>query len=907
MINIGAFPFSNGSLAQLRLPAAIAAEPTAVALKTTQTTVPPQLFSPRDSPVQLQAQGLVSGFAGGVSGGAAGSAGGPIGTIIGAVAGFLGGLFGGGSSDAPPTIKDQFISDLRALFPDQNAPICGVPINMDGLNGGLPATLNVDCNDSQFGNISRSTLEWFISTYGLGSLIKLLQKFIETPQASGGSSGAGGLNTTINIGADALSGIAGAITGALGQVIKDQTSQLNGITGAITGALDSGIGALFNGLINGQNNLASTIEGIISSVFNPLNALVGALTADVLQSESVLHGIVNDILNPLGADIQTFAQSLFGLSSTLIQEIEKVLGPIVRGLEDVFRSLPGVLEKIVHAIEVLTGTLPGKANSKIGSSDVADAIAAIVQAGAAISGAIQHPLNVEVNPQLNIGPSCTLQDAVDKLNAAGRKNIHIPDWLRDAMDYIIAWVIKGFQAVPVLEQFTDLATEQQNIACPITKLGPGDVINAWRRRILTEESAKNELNILGFSPARSSVLFDLAAYRIPSDQAIDWWWKGIVDDNELADLLKINGLDDEQVTAFKDASFRLTDLEAGLLGWKRGVLNDDQLNAISSHQHLNTAQQALYKLLSLRPGTPEEILRGENIRHALGIISIPGFTAFDNIPSWFSSATRSAGLDADATEHLWWAHYDLGNPGLWTTLYFRGLRSFGELGSALDAFNIPTTLQTDFIESQRPLIPFRTIPAMIAGGILTDDEGKSLLRQHGFDEASIGHLLNYAKGKAKTTKSATATANHALSQAQAKTLFLDGAITDQQYIDVLKAHGFSDQDAQLELQVTQLTQATSDRKQAATDIVNEFQAGLIDKTTALQQLAQQNFTIAEQAKYAKQLKTSAASKAKIPGEAELNHFLQKSIITPQQYLQALTDQGYSDKYAQWYLALRTGP
>ena len=886
---------------------AVSAVTPAVANTTIQTTVPPLLFTPRDSTAQFVPQSLTGGISGLLGGGVSGVGGGPVGIVVGAIAGFLGGLFGGGSSTAPPTLVDQFVGDLRSLFPDQNAPICGVPIDAAELNGGLPAVITIPCDNAQFNGISRSTLEWFIGVYGLGKLIQMLEPFLSAPKGAATGGGVAGISTNITFGSDVFTGITSAITGALGQVISQQTTQLSGITGAITGALDSGIGSLLNGLLNANNNLTSTIAGILSSVFNPLNALEASLAGTIAATGNVLNAIVNDIVGPLGRDVDTFAQSLFGLSSTLIQEIEKILGPIVTGLASVFGAIPGVLEKIAHAIEILTNTIPGKANSKIGSSDVADAIAAIIQAGTAISGAIQGPVNVEYRPNLGLAPACSTEQYASQFNVWHDIIPNLPDWARNVLKAVEAFVMNAFQGLPLIAQYHALAEEQQNKACPITKLGAGDVISGWKRGIISEQAAREEMAVLGFSPSRITALFDLLAYQVPSDQAIDWWWKDIVDDTELADLLKINGLDDDQITAFKDASFRLTDLDAGLTGWRRGVLSDDQLNAILQHQHLNTAQQALYKVLSLRPGTPEEILRGENIRHALGIISIPGFTAFDNVPDWFTKSAKSAGLDDDATTHLWWSHYNLGDVGLWTNLYFRGLRTYGELSSALSAFNVPDTLQTDLVNSQRPLIPFRTIPAMMAGGILTADEGKSLLRQHGFDDDSIKHLLDYANSKAKTTKSATATANHALSQAQAKTLFLDGAITDQQYIDVLKAHGFDDQNAQLELQVTQLAQATTDRKQAAADVVNEFQAGLIDKPTALQQLAQMNFTVAEQAKYAKQLKTTAAAKAKIPGESELNHFLQKSIISPQDYYNALIAQGYSDKYASWYLALRTHP
>jgi hypothetical protein len=251
----------------------------------------------------------------------------------------------------------------------------------------------------------------------------------------------------------------------------------------------------------------------------------------------------------------------------------------------------------------------------------------------------------------------------------------------------------------------------------------------------------------------------------------------------------------------------------------------------------------------------------------------------------------------------WTGAYNTLPASAWLSLYWRGQASLGELTEVLFRDKVPPELIANWIDSQRPLIPFRTVPAMLTAGLLSESDAIAYLQKHGYSLEDAVLLMKYATRQTKSSKAATASAQKGISEAQAKTAYEDGLIGRDQYLALLAAHGWDAAAAQLEVQLTDIALETRDRKQIGTDIVNEFQAGMIDQRTALQQLAQSGYTPAEQAAVLRKLTSARASKAKTPSEAELRAFAKADIITADEYQQNLVVLGYSPAWAAAFRAL----
>ena len=853
----------------------------------------------------LTAAALSSGFLGTAGAGATiGTAivpgiGTAIGAGIGAVAGLIGSIFGGGPDT--PTEQQQVIDSLRSFFPDQNSLMCGQPADLSALNGGQPLWLNISCSDPNFANFSRSTAEWFIKLYGLAAFLSLVKPYLSTsllgqPTTGGavsGTSPTAGLDTGLTTLTNTLGGVIGAITGAIDSSTTQAASGQQAAIGAITGTLDTFTSGLQGLSTTIGSTITSSIGSLLDSLFNPSGNVIGAITAAIDGLAREQQGVLETILGGIGQDLGAVENSILGLGISL--------GDILRNL---WKSLPTILvqvlgaeipglKDIVHAIEILTGHLPGTARSGIDYGDFGNIFARIMAAAESIAGATGVPISTIYQPQDPLTSACSLEDATNKLESRSGAGVKLPDWAQTAIKSVGAVFVEVTRAIPFLLNFERLAEESQSAACPITKLAPGDVLRALTRGYLSSSDAGDELLKQGISPSRFKVLQDLSRYLEDAGTVIDQWWRGILTDDDVQTLLAQNGFSNSQVDAAKKASFRITPVPEATDAYNRGLISDDQFGIIATANRLDDVQVDLLRALRQRPPSPQEALRGTLTRDALGGLSIPFFTDFDTVPGYFTTACHAAGLDDNAARDLWWSHWNVGDIGSWITAYFRGQRLYAELLAVAGSFGVPETYLSDLIAINRPLIPYRTVPAMIKAGTISESRGRDILAHHGFESQDIDDLLKYAAVGSKTTKAATAQANHDESLATAKTAYDDGILTADQYTQLLQAHGLDASAAAVTIQVADIANEVKARKQVATDVVDEYNAGLLDQQGAIQQLAISGLTVAEQAAAIRKMKSAQSTKAKQPSEAELRAFAQHDIITPDEYQSRLSTIGYS--------------
>lgn len=448
----------------------------------------------------------------------------------------------------------------------------------------------------------------------------------------------------------------------------------------------------------------------------------------------------------------------------------------------------------------------------------------------------------------------------------------------------------------------ELAAERVRELAPLQKLDPGTLTAAWRRNLIDTPTMDQEMLVQGYNAQRSELLRRLSTYVEDAPTLVDYLFRGVVALDDFTSGLRDLGYTDPQIAALQEASTQILDVTTGLNAYRRGVIDDSAINAVLQANRFTADQGALLKGLTFAPPNYGAAFDADRVGRFMADVGITPPSP-DSIPQPVQDAGKADGLSPEAIYAQWLGSYQTLPAAVWLTLYWRGQASLAELNEALFRDKVPPELAANWIDAQRPLIPFRTIPALVTAGLMSESDAIAYLQKHGYSLDDAVLLMKYATRQTKTTKAATATAQKTISEAQAKTAYEDGLIGKDQYLALLTAHGWDQAAAQLEVQVTDLALETKDRKQVGTDIVNEYQAGMIDQQTALQQLAQSGYTPAEQAAVLKKLTSAKSAKAKIPTEAELRAFAKAEIISPDDYQANLVTLGYSEAWAAAFRAL----
>jgi len=913
---------------------------------------PAYLFAPPGARAQ-HALDVSSAFTSAGTGAAAGTAGGVPGVIIGAAAGFLAGLFTGGGAQNPPTLSEAFVITLRQYFPDQNAPVCGTPIDIGFLNGGSPAILTIPCDDPAWNTVSRSTLEWWLKTAGLGTIAKALWGFITgpkggaplstAPQTAGGDQVA----TNVSIAADAATALGNAIGGPIGTSITGLQDVVTGLFGGIGQTVSGVVQQLAAGLAHAIGNIAEAIANGVKGVLEDLARIVKTILSGIKDAidaiakfitetlPQVLEKIVKaiqeikdfyqDHILPILQAVKDIVQAVNAVEAAIRADLKAGIEGLLRLPADISNAITSIDASLQRAIRSITedslrnwAHLTGYGDQITMHGDLTGlGVAAQHIAGmgkVATTFTAQEPLVEEDFNRTSREAAKVATDLIPNVLKAIFEDLSnifkgvsftvggVETFFTNVFQVILHALMVASVAGAGIEQLIKAVEEEANRLIPLTKLGESDLQEAFKRNFIDAKQLNDELRLQGYDESRTKILVDLTVYLIDIQTAFDMWFRGIIEDKDLDENLKQHGILPKDIDPLKQQAERVFDPAVAAELVRRGEATEKQFrDVLAANRYSDQAADAAVNLL-----TRFADLGSERAAHEVGDQAAKINIAHSEIdvpPDWYMAASERNGLNRDAAIITWTAGFQLLDLPTWINLYFRGLATPIDIDAAMERARIPQKLRGNLIDSQRPLIPFRTIPGMLAAGIINESRAYDLLQQHGYSLPNAQLLIKYAQRAKASSKAATATTQHAESVAAAKTLHADGAITDAQYVAVLLAHGFDQASADAQLKLENIQEAAANRKAQAQIVIDQFQAGEISRAEALQQLAQMNFSLAEQAKYGRMLKTAATAKAKIPGEAELRAMAVKGVIEVSDYTKALVDSGFSMLWADAFTAL----
>jgi hypothetical protein len=750
------------------------------------------------------------------------------------------------------------------------------------------------------------------------------------------------INQSITVMNQDVTPLADAVNSAINSAVQDAATTAQDTTNQITGSLNTFSTSLFDWAKSIgtwlKDHIVSILDDIKNGVIKVADTVYNVISGALDKVATFYKDTLEPILSKIATSVKNIAdfyeqhiKPILDAVSTAINTIQKAITAIEADLKSGLQGILQLPTDLANAVSGIDAALirAGRA-LKVHKADDADFYYVtadgkgfadhIKSLGAALTGLGVAPQKTTFSPGHESLSEPTLAQELPKLLdamntiifdiAKGLKNIALdPAKLGETLGIGLAafWagLIEPLELLLALWEIMkaplgvigELAEERVREVTQLTKLDGGTLAAAWQRDFITSDAMDEELATQGYNKQRSELLRRLKTYVEDPATLVDYRYRGIVTDDDFASGLKDVGFTPAQRAALLEGSTRLLDVTTALDAWRREKMDEATVDEIIAVNRFTTAQGELLKNLNFSGPDYQSAYRAYLERRMLERIGLPT-PVEDTIPAEVHDAGHHQGLNDAAILAQWTSQVNSLPSTLWLALYWRGQASLEELRNALFRDRVPEDLWTNWIDSQRPLIPFRTIPAMVAAGLITEAEAISRLEKHGYSLPDAVLLMQYASRGSKKAKATTATTQHDLSLAQAKTAYDDGIITVDQYKEILLAHGLDSNAVAIEVKLTQISQETKARKQIGIDIVDEYQAGLIDQQTALQQLASSGYTIAEQAAVQKKLKAANSVKAKTPSEAELRAMTKHAVISTDDYYNSLIVIGYSTTWAQ---------
>jgi hypothetical protein len=234
---------------------------------------------------------------------------------------------------------------------------------------------------------------------------------------------------------------------------------------------------------------------------------------------------------------------------------------------------------------------------------------------------------------------------------------------------------------------------------------------------------------------------------------------------------------------------------------------------------------------------------------------------------------------------------------------FRGIIGANELNGALAAAAIPEELRLAYVDVQRPMLSFRTLPNMVKLGIMTQSEAEDYIRRLGYSDPDANRIIKLALPKAAAPAPAQADALHGLTQTTVLSLYDAGTLDNATAAGLLESTGIGVDAAALSLQLHDLNNQAAERKAASDAVVAQATVGQLSYDEAQSQLFSLGLTSAEVNKATAALDKALLVKVKLPSEDKLLAMYKAGLLGRADVVLDLQSLGYSSIWAELVVKL----
>lgn len=733
------------------------------------------------------------------------------------------------------------------------------------------------------------------------------------------------INNTVNI----SNNIDDAINSAITHTADSVASAFSNIAGTITDGLKSYVSGLGDFVNSAFGSLGDTLGAAVSNIGTVLGNLLGDVFNGLKDAVTGLGSFLGDIAGAIREQIVALVQSiqengaqailpLLNLLVTAIQDIRGVIaafdGDIKGGIQSLL-LLPIQLKDSLGSLEAAIQRALQEIGFKPGAKINSDVVFGDAPLPGAFSSSFQETIaRIGGTSQVDdiFQGIASLVDSCAK-GTVFRGGITLQTWIKTA-PWPIGPMIEGFfrlatafiEAGGLYKKQWDLALEETERLCPIKKLDPTDAIQADLRGIISDSALKDELNVQGFADSRITVLKQLALQRLSVGDLITALFRGDMSANDVHSGFLALGFTEKQIPIIEAGAQTLPTVN-DVLRWKDHKAIDDETTRglLKVLRYTPEFIDKIFQTYQASESMQEEILtHGRKEASGLGFLA----STFGAVtpPEVLTAAEREQVTPGNARD-AWISHWAL--PSYLTIIqsYFRNLRTLDSVQNVMRCENIPEEFWDELVQIQRPLIPFRSMGTLVNDGIMSEADAILELSKHGFDPLHIKWLTDLFKKQKKTVNNAALTGINALAVNTAKTLFAEGVITEEQYIQVLVAHKYDPAVAKLQADAEALNAHAKQRKVQIETYVEDVLLGLMTVDDALAKLHQGGFTANEILTFQTKVRKQSKATEKHPSIAEMRTFIKAGIIDLVQFKNELLLQGWVDPWLTAWLQLETPP
>lgn len=675
------------------------------------------------------------------------------------------------------------------------------------------------------------------------------------------------------------------------------------------------VGTLEQQTVQGFEAGLSAVQSAVASAAAQTQGELQQLVSDI---EAGFTAIANGVSSEFERTVAAIAQQLDDASTRVANAIEPVFDAITKLLESIPPTIEQIGTDIADAAKATASELE-KIASNTGSqlkqdwewikangdwkhlatefSDFgADLPSELEAVFSKMDGIDPRYLELETVPQIGaLGAAFDLLTLID---------LPMPNswfFIGAFLDRITGTALTG--ALRNLHQAANAGSRNE-------LLTPGQLVEGKYKGVVDDNQYIDEMRMHGFSDERMQQAFDIANTPLSMGEILGLWWRGIIPDaSELITLAKAIRADEQQLQYAIELSKRLISFGEAIDLWRRGISIgsdgdpfDDVRGQGWTDDRIDAIKAASYRLPSIFD--QQEFIR----RNVDDPAYVEKYGLDYGLDDEYFRIARANGFDRDTALRMYRRYWSIPPFFITEGLYRTGKLSADSFKQLLIAEGYTPQWADQFIDQLKPTLTLSDIKELYKYQVITADEIVAKVVSIGYtqDLAEQYKELWVASVKlAAPIEQTDAQASGAKLKGDTESLittgYKDHVLTRSQAYDALKSINYTDDAANLILEIADYQlqqQAVKDTYSLAKD---QYLAGQISLNDALQELITAGATHDQVVQYQLQLQKAGAAKPKTPTLSEFGAWYKKGIIDETMLAQGISLLGYSDTWIPFYM------
>lgn len=577
------------------------------------------------------------------------------------------------------------------------------------------------------------------------------------------------------------------------------------------------------------------VVGFLTNLYEQARQAIILLGENVIAGVQEVLQIGRLVVEDLQAAVQQFANEVIDEIGSTVRDLVKTIADLPEEITKLGESLLDSAEKnIAEPIKALAKQLVDEV--------LANMSITTIEAREDLRDKVSRVVNLITSPTRN-------ENIATEIIELAR-----PDspWAH-AIYSIITLIAVAVQA-PLAAASINSEQIRQNLlaANPINVLSLNELATGWRRGVVPDAAVESEAARTGHSGFNIDVIKQLTRHIPPSGELINWFYRGIIDQTRLQEMLLISGFDPSDVGSIMQA-----------------------LDVIPPINDLITMA----------------------VREVFSPAIAESFGQFQDFPQEVATHAAKHGLSAEWAQRYWAAHWNLPSLTMGYEMLHRRIIDRETLALLMRSQDVMPFWRDKLMDLSFAPYTRVDIRRMHQVGVLNDAEVMSAHLDLGYDEDKASKLtdfvikLNSPGGDDNPEKAKD------LQQATILKFFKDGVFDENKAIELLIHLGFTTELASILVRHAAIEDAAAERKIEIDLVVEQALAGLVSFEEAANKLGSLGAERGEVDKALARIVRGTKTGTRMPTRSELDAFVKQGIISPDEYVLTLQLLGYSEKWA----------